>query len=141
MITIEAWTNQILQIGAFDKRVKGCASLAVASDRAQNTPSAWVFHLGETSSPNPAGVNATIQRVTQRVGVLLAVANHRDEIGEDGLSELERARVALLNGLVGKLLSGADDQVLHASGDMQQYNDSTLWWLDQFTATYMRRSI
>ena len=71
------------------------------------------------------------QTTTVGVTVLLAVTNRRPA-GSEGVDELEKAREAVREALLGWQPPSADGAVAYRSGSLLAFEDDTLWWADEY---------
>lgn len=115
------------------KLVGGSADLDVAIDAAPATPAAFVLPLAESAVASDM-TGRTYQRVAQRFGVMLCLANRRDAKGVAALSDLHPLRLQVRTALVGWAADTATGEPVHfvAGRLMKMDGDGRLWWIDEF---------
>jgi len=104
------------------------------------TPAAYVVPLRDNPQPN-RGVNAVIQTVEHRFGVLLVVRDVSKAQGEaahdDALDEL---RQSVFAALLGWQHPDADGVLAYAGGGLQAFDGGVLYWAEEFTVDSQLRA-
>ena len=118
--------------------VKGSADLAAAQAE-HRRDTAYVMLLGETTADSAGALPPVRQVVTLRLGVVLAIRNSRDRRGEDALTELEAARVAVRNALLGWQPADAETAggMTFLRGQVAEFTEKTVWWQDEFSLDHL----
>lgn len=122
----------------FKGRAAGAAQLVAALAGPVTPPSAFVMLVGEGSSRNEYATGAFAQRVVARFGVVLVVRNVSDVRGAAAVLDLEGLRTAVMGALLNWQPSAAHDPVEHVTGRLDNYDDQTLWWIDEFSTIFYR---
>lgn len=122
------------------RTVGGSIEIATAREDLRTTPAAFVLAATEASEGNTLAAGGTSQRVTVTFSVVIAVSNYQDATGKAGHDALQTIRAALMTTLLGWTPSDAVVEVEHLQGNLQLYNDSTLWWQDTFKTEFYRRA-
>lgn len=137
---VQPWIDRIRASIPDLREVLGSAELAAVQDSYRSTPSAWVIAIDEVAQDSSL-ISTTAQRVTARMGVILAVRNARDPRGEAGHDDLETLRDALKTALLGWAPTVEHDPATYVSGSLLKLTDATLWWQDEFQTTFYLRAI
>jgi len=120
------------------RQTGGAADLAAARDDLRIAPAAYVIPLRETPGRNELG-EAIWQRVTVRLGLVLAVRNVRDARGEAAAEDLEALRQSVRAALLGWAPAMGHDPLEYGGGRLLALTNAILWWQDDFTtAFYMK---
>ena len=128
-----------VQVPDFKGRVAGAAHLAAALGGLVVPPIAFVMLSGEVSEPNGL-ITALSQRAQVRFGVVQVVRNVADVRGATASTELEPLRAAVMVALLNWQPSTAYEPIQHGSGKLDNYDNQTLWWVDEFTTAIYRRA-
>ncbi len=141
-LDIDRWIERLRsQVGAPLLGVDGAAELAaIQAARRVGTPYAWVIPVGEQAGGS-ALLSAVSQRVVERVGVVIAVANRRDARGEAAHNTLRAVRRAIKDTLIGWLPDPAEEAVTYSRGRLLDYNDHVLWWQDEYLGAFDERAV
>lgn len=117
------------------RQVGGAADLASLKGVVRKHPAAFVLPESERSDPPLAG--STLQTQATRFSVVLVVKNRRDPRGEAAQQEFKPVREILLSsaGLLGWTPDSAATCVIHAAGDINDFDDASLYWIDAFETT------
>lgn len=121
-------------------KVSGAANLAVAMEDMKIPPVAYVIPLADVAKPNSLLGMAVEQHVIERFGVVLAVRNLRDILGDAVNSDLENLRTLTISTLQGFQPSNEYDPIQYGGGRILKLDVSTIWWQTEFITGYYQRS-
>lgn len=122
-------------------KVSGAASFATALADLKNPPAAYVIPLSDVAQRNALIGTSVDQRVDERFGVVLAVRNLRDTIGDAVNADLETLRKKTINSLLGMIPADGYNPICYGGGRLLKLDVSTLWWLLEFTTVYYERKV
>jgi len=121
-------------VDGLHNRVEGAISLATLGERsAVQDQKGFVLPLKETAQANRIAANAVRQRVTEQIGVVIAVRNVRDASGEaahDGGLDLIRSQ--LLSAMLGWVPDIGYSQFEYSGGSLLMMKEGTVYWLYRF---------
>lgn len=123
------------------KRVSGAAEIAAAAEDLKQAPAAFVVPGSERASGSSSGTLVVSQSNAVRLGVVLAVQNLRDPVGEKAQSDLLEVREAIMTALHGWQPSDDFDPLEFGGGRMLSLTDQVLWWQDDFLTSHFMRSL
>lgn len=122
------------------RQVGTCADAESALTGTVSVPAAFVLPVSELGAPSQV-TQVTRQRITCRFGVLLCVANRRDNRGDAALGDLASVRAQLRQALVGWAPDPATGEpVQFARGRFFRMEAGRVWWLDEFDFVTFYRS-
>lgn len=126
--------DRLKQAGSPFILVEGANELAEVTDRPTNTPVAYVFVSGETSSDNERVTGPLLQRTAVDVSVVIVTEN---AAGADSAArDIEQLKSWVRAKLLGFTPADADP-LEHITGKLQQARDGMVWFEDVFgTAFY-----
>ncbi|MDR2711087.1 MAG: hypothetical protein LBB65_07180 [Burkholderiales bacterium] len=76
--------------------------------------------------------NAISQLINDTVAVIIVARSPRDPRGQEALTEIETLRANVMNAMIGWLPPGAAAEFLYRRGRIEQFNDQTVFWRDEF---------
>lgn len=120
--------------------VGGAADLAAAINQANpRTPWAYVVPLRMSAGANQVTVAGVTQRVTEQVGIVIAVRNVATASGKRSLDALLPLREAMQQALIGWTQDENHEEVIFVRGQLVDFSNRVLWWQDEFSASYYIR--
>ena len=132
---LQSWLDRLeasLRAGtlALVREVKGAAELQAAMDEPDRLRAnvCYLSYVSEAAWDDTPG--SALRRI--EIAAVLALVDYRDRRGEAGLSDLETARAALSQALLGWEPPGAAGEVSFRRGDVAAYTRRTLWWRDVY---------
>lgn len=125
------------QVSAF--KVVGTSADLDAALASPIAPAAYVIPLAERAGA-PILVGTYEQEVEQAFGVVLVVANLRDNTGGASVTDLRTLRQQLRAALMGWVADPAEGfQARYTGGCLLRWADQRLWWTDEWSvATWAR---
>ena len=140
--SVEAWAERLRQ--AFDavsaanglpliREVRGAAALAAAAELPERLAANTVF-VAPASADARAGGDGGPQVATRSMLVVIALRDPRDDLGADGLTDLEAAVKAVECALVGWRPPGASAPASFVRGALHELRAETIWWQMTFRA-------
>lgn len=118
----------------FGNYIGGAAELALAIRNTLQQDSAFVIPLAESADPNQT--DSTInQTITERFGVVVALANdskQSDKLGLTAYDRLHDIRSELFRALVGTLLLDSKSYIDYRGGRILDINPAYLWYQFEF---------
>ena len=139
-LDIDPWIQRIRDQVPQLRGVAGAAELAAVKDLAQRAPHAWVIPLAEDAGQNVL-LNAVSQRVTERIGVVIAVRNSRDARGHTAHNVLRYIRRQIKDALIGWLPDPNEEEVTFNRGRLIDFSDRVIWWQDEYVWSYEERGV
>jgi len=113
--------------------VGGAADIQAAVDQVIAVPACFLVPASSTS----LGVNRMAQVVSQhvehRVDVALCVRNVNDARGEAALETLNALRPQVISALYAWQPETLLEPIEYNGGQLVNFDDSLLWWVDQYT--------
>ena len=122
------------------KFIGGAAELVVAEVDLKQTPSAYVFEVGDSASENTTGTMTTSQNNAVTFAVAFAVKNLRDPRGQNAKSDLRGMRTAIFDALHGWRPHADFDPIQKRTGCLVKMRKTVLWWKDEFLTAHLIRS-
>lgn len=120
--------------------VGDAADLAAIKRETMKYPSAYVVPLADKGGPNDLDTGLVEQRREPRIGVVMVVRNVRATKGATALSDVETLRQAIDDALLGWSPEAKYDPMLFASGKLLSMENGVMFWQDEYTTAYLRRS-
>ncbi|MGE0256931.1 MAG: hypothetical protein AB7N54_20215 [Alphaproteobacteria bacterium] len=122
--------------------VAGAASFAALMDgkvRPAKTPSAWVIPVAERAGPPARATQVAHQRITVRFGIVIAVREISDAVGDKASAAIEPVHLAVVDALVGWRPEGHDSLVAYAGGRIVGFQTGFAWWLAEYETARFHR--
>ncbi len=123
------------------KVVGGSAELASAEIDLKQTPSAYVFEIGDEASKNTTGTMLVSQFNTVTFAVAIATKNLRDPRGQHAKADLRTIRSAIRTALLGWEPDAEFNPVEKRRGSLIKMRKTVLWWRDEFATSHLIRSV
>jgi hypothetical protein len=125
------------------ERIEGATSLAAIGETgAIQGQKGFVVPLQERAARNSLSANAVRQRVTDQIGVVVAVRNVRDLRGEaahDG--GLDTIRGQVMTAMIGWVPATGYNHFEYAGGALLKIKDGTVYWLFRFETSHHETNI
>lgn len=103
------------------------------------TPALFVLTMGEKAKP-PSTANVLIQHVDAQLGIVMVVRNVADNTGQAAGIEMEALRLALKDALFGWQPASQYNPLERDQGNLMDYREGHLWWLDTFNTSYLDKA-
>lgn len=114
----------------FENRIGGAAELEIAQKGTLKANMAFVIQVNESVSPNTLD-NGINQKITETVGVVVAIPNdttQKDKTGLTAYDSLYTVRASLWDALLGWTMPGAEYLMEYAGGKLLDINRGYLWY-------------
>lgn len=124
------------------KAVEGAVSFAALGDNPpkHRQPMAWVIPIGDSGGANRVATGV-IQRVTDRVGVVLALGNLADRRGAAASQTVETVKESVRTALAGWQPTADHTALIFRQGRALRLDNGVVWWLDEFEAAHFQRAV
>ncbi len=120
------------EVSAFAGRVAGSATLEGAATADLAVPHAFVLALGDEAGADDILGTPTVQAVSERFRVIVAVSNASDERGQTANDQVDDLRAAILRALVGYEAGGLYTALEYLGSTLVDIDRARMWWQFDF---------
>ena len=121
--------------------VQGAAEFAaISATGLARAPLVWCVPLDEHAEANVLN-QGVHQQITVTLGVVYAVRDVRDAVGQNAADSLATLRADVFAALLNHVPTGGCDPVTYVQGGLLDFQNAILFWQDQFQTRYTLRVI
>lgn len=149
---IQQWIARITDQVPMLNEVGGAAELDSAYRRSEQeqdwafpSPSAYVLLLRDIPITQTATTVCTIQQMRTTLGVLIAINStkvyaQREPAGHEAMIEIQPVRDQVMTALLGWAPDPNTTPALAAGGEVRNFSNGLLFWLERFEFIYQLRA-
>lgn len=123
------------------KLVGSAANFANAALKLAVFPAAFVLPATESAERNPFMDQAVEQTVSMQFGVAFAVRDLKTSDGSAAHDALEPVRSPVRDALLGWKPPDAEAGIEFVGGQLIEFENGVMWWVDTYRTEYMIRSV